>query len=149
MKKSYTKEYKRKKAKEWRDKNPDRHRQLVKESQERHPESVNNWQRNNPEKARSARRKTYHKSKVRLTEKRYGLQEGEWHIMFEKQHGCCAICGKHQSELKTALHVDHNHETREVRGLLCNVCNMNLGVLHKWYVKYRLEIENYCSLKSK
>ena len=44
-----------------------------------------------------------------------------------KQGNRCAICGTHQSELKIALAVDHDHETGEIRGLLCSRCNINLG----------------------
>jgi Recombination endonuclease VII len=38
--------------------------------------------------------------------------------------GCCEICG-----LKKKLYVDHNHDTGEYRGLLCNGCNFALGQL--------------------
>jgi protein-arginine kinase activator protein McsA len=34
----------------------------------------------------------------------------------------CNICGSHK-----ALHVDHNHETDKVRGILCQLCNRGLG----------------------
>jgi hypothetical protein len=47
--------------------------------------------------------------------------------MFEEQGGCCALCGKHQSELKKALHVDHDHKTGRVRKLLCAKCNLASG----------------------
>ena len=39
----------------------------------------------------------------------------------------CAICGTDANELTRELGVDHNHETDEVRGLLCNHCNIGLG----------------------
>ena len=39
----------------------------------------------------------------------------------------CAACGKTQDEVKLAI--DHSHETGEVRGLLCYVCNMACGKL--------------------
>jgi len=47
--------------------------------------------------------------------------------MFAEQEGCCAICGKHQSEQKKRLEVDHCHETGHVRALLCTNCNTALG----------------------
>jgi len=50
-----------------------------------------------------------------------------YNYLFNEQQGCCAICGKHQSELKKALGVDHNHITGQVRGLLCGICNRGLG----------------------
>lgn len=57
----------------------------------------------------------------------YGLTEEKFNKMFEVQNGCCAICGKHQSDFKRALSVDHCHESGSVRGLLCSKCNTGLG----------------------
>ena len=57
----------------------------------------------------------------------YGLTLDDFNRMFEDQNGCCKLCGKHQSELKKSLHIDHNHVTGEVRGLLCSDCNLLLG----------------------
>lgn len=44
------------------------------------------------------------------------------------QNNSCAICGISNEELKKELNVDHNHETKKVRGLLCNNCNLGLGM---------------------
>lgn len=62
-----------------------------------------------------------------ILQKNYGISLEVYNKMFEDQKGCCAICGKHQSEFKHALHVDHNHETGEVRKLLCVNCNTIVG----------------------
>jgi len=59
--------------------------------------------------------------------KKYGLSVKDWQLLFDKQEGKCAICGKHQSELSVALAVDHNHVTGKIRGLLCTKCNTGLG----------------------
>lgn len=48
---------------------------------------------------------------------------------FQKQKGCCAICGKHQTEFKSRFCIDHNHTTKELRGLLCHNCNLAVGNL--------------------
>jgi len=50
--------------------------------------------------------------------------------MHKKQKGRCAICGVHQTELKFALHVDHDHETNIKRSLLCKKCNTALGMFN-------------------
>src|SRR5262245_29482317 len=52
--------------------------------------------------------------------------------LYEKQEGKCAICGKHSSEFKHRLGMDHNHRTFEVRGLLCWSCNHKLGFVEKY-----------------
>ena len=46
---------------------------------------------------------------------------------FQIQGGMCKICGAHQSQLKSPLHVDHDHKTGIFRGLLCFKCNVALG----------------------
>lgn len=49
--------------------------------------------------------------------------------MFQEQNGRCKICNTHQIYLKTSLVVDHCHKTGHVRGLLCNACNLGIGLL--------------------
>jgi hypothetical protein len=63
--------------------------------------------------------------------KTFGISIEEYNRIFELQNGCCAICGKHQSELTHTLCVDHNHNTGEVRGLLCSNCNVGIGSFHE------------------
>lgn len=46
--------------------------------------------------------------------------------MFWAQGGKCAIC-KDTMPTVSAAHVDHNHETKKVRGLLCGRCNRGMG----------------------
>ena len=43
-----------------------------------------------------------------------------------KQQAQCAICGKVFCDDDC---IDHNHETNELRGLLCNLCNVGIGAL--------------------
>lgn len=44
--------------------------------------------------------------------------------LFREQDGVCAICGNPPK--KRPLHIDHNHSTGRVRGLLCFRCNRGL-----------------------
>lgn len=56
----------------------------------------------------------------------YGITVDEYRKMEAKQNRCCAICGG-KNGLRS-LGVDHDHETKKVRGLLCNSCNSGLGM---------------------
>ena len=63
-------------------------------------------------------------------EKRYGLTRAQYAALLELQGGRCAICRRGpEGSGKKRLTVDHDHRTGEVRGLLCNLCNVSLGSL--------------------
>jgi hypothetical protein len=51
----------------------------------------------------------------------------DFEAMLLAQGGGCAICGRAAPE-GTSLHVDHDHETGVVRGLLCFTCNGAIGM---------------------
>ena len=57
---------------------------------------------------------------------RYDLTPNEYRHLYLNQHGSCAICDEPTAQA-TDLVVDHNHGSGEVRGLLCNRCNLGLG----------------------
>lgn len=63
----------------------------------------------------------------------YNMTYQEWQEMFDKQGGKCAICGSKgfylNKNAQLKLVVDHDHETGEVRGMLCHNCNRALGLL--------------------
>jgi hypothetical protein len=74
--------------------------------------------------------------------KRYGITINEYNKKFEEQDGRCMICSKeHISEKR--MHVDHDHETGQVRGLLCAPCNNHLGILEneEWVKKAKSYLE--------
>jgi len=58
---------------------------------------------------------------------RYGITLQDYNNMFKEQGGCCAICGKHQTDTAKRLYVDHCHTSGKVRQLLCQQCNSMLG----------------------
>ncbi len=41
----------------------------------------------------------------------------------------CECCGRHKSDSKKAMHLDHDHVTGVFRGWLCNRCNAGIGML--------------------
>lgn len=48
--------------------------------------------------------------------------------MWVDQMGRCAICGIDAISYTKRFSVDHDHETNEIRGLLCQGCNTILGM---------------------
>ena len=89
------------------------------------------WRAANREKANASGRlwysRNHHKARAKQLKYIYGITVDTYQEIFELQGGRCAICGIHQSQLKRRLAVDHDHETGQVRGLLCSHCNRLLG----------------------
>lgn len=54
----------------------------------------------------------------------YGMEPEAYHVMLVDQAGACAIC---REPFQAIPHVDHDHATHAVRGLLCSACNTGLG----------------------
>lgn len=56
----------------------------------------------------------------------YGITPETFDQMLATQHNRCAICAT-AFEARKQAHVDHDHQTGRVRGLLCTRCNMGIG----------------------
>jgi hypothetical protein len=57
----------------------------------------------------------------------YGMSLADFDALMDAQDGRCAICGRSDNPGSRRLHIDHDHTTGEVRGLLCHNCNSLLG----------------------
>ena len=55
----------------------------------------------------------------------YGISAAGFAEIVQAQDGKCGSCG----ETKKRLVVDHDHETGEIRGALCQSCNFGIGLL--------------------
>jgi hypothetical protein len=53
-----------------------------------------------------------------------GITDDDYEALLAAQGGGCAICGNPPKTRR--LHVDHDHKTGKVRGLLCHRCNRAL-----------------------
>ncbi len=74
---------------------------------------------------------------------RYGLTVVEYDAMLEAQGGLCAICGKKEPADRN-MAVDHDHETGQIRSLLCTPCNVRLHALEN--EQWRAAAEAYLAL---
>lgn len=92
------------------------------------------WKRRNPERyqATQARYRQTRRSEQRADHLRrsFGLTLDEYDALVADQDGRCAIC-RDEPKAGQFLHVDHDHGTGEVRGLLCVRCNNALGQLRE------------------
>lgn len=70
-------------------------------------------------------------SRLRNLKSKYGLTGDQYMEILANQDGHCAICPRVDSGWATSpfLHVDHDHVTGEVRGLLCHPCNIAVGLV--------------------
>lgn len=106
------------------------------------------WRNKNPEKQKEKTEKKrissltepYRVKQDRRLRHQYGISVDQWDNLLKKQSGCCAICGKHQSDLSRVLQVDHSHRTGEIRGLLCTKCNTKLAVVEEREFTIKAEI---------
>jgi hypothetical protein len=78
--------------------------------------------------AREWRAKTGYSHHSANLKKTFGLPYGWYDEKFEEQLGRCAICLEPRPNGQK-LHVDHDHETGQVRDLLCPRCNMLVGLV--------------------
>lgn len=56
----------------------------------------------------------------------YGITSEQYEELLDKQKRCCAICERHESNFNKKMHVEHNHQTGEVQGIVCDYCNTRL-----------------------
>lgn len=105
--------------KAWRLSNPDKVKARDKRAYRKYSDKViartRAWYKANPDKVRE---RSWRRRGIRLT-------HGDYLLMYAAQGGCCAICGTRHNRLR----VDHDHVTQKIRGLLCNRCNVGLGMM--------------------
>jgi Autographiviridae endonuclease VII len=92
------------------------------------------WAMRNPE-----RLKSYQKEWARLNKERrrpsyiarkYGLTADRLSLLLDRQGNACAVCGSKENWGGRRLTIDHCHRTKAVRGLLCNNCNVAIGLIN-------------------
>jgi len=74
------------------------------------------WRKDNPDKVKN-----------QDLRKRFGITLEDYNNMLAEQKGGCKICSKTPEDEGRALAVDHCHDTKKIRGLLCTNCNRMLG----------------------
>jgi len=86
-------------------------------------------------------RYSYDQERDRQLYANYGISLDEYNALSHAQDDVCAICKqpernrrgckKRTENIVPMLHVDHDHVTGKIRGLLCGECNTALGMLRE------------------
>ena len=90
------------------------------------------WQETNRERHLETQRRRRQRPEVKARERnsylkrKFGITLETYDHLFTRQGGVCAICQRPPRD-DISLHVDHEHGTGRVRGLLCFRCNNALG----------------------
>ena len=86
----------------------------------------------------------------------YGITLAQYDALFAAQGGVCALCkrpqlkacGRTGAKTVERMHVDHDHKSGKIRGLLCALCNHGIGCfsqdpdLLEWAAAY---LRSHCS----
>lgn len=142
-KRSECKECKRIRSQRWykdnRDKSLQRsnlyrleHPEWAKEMDKRHHENYD-WKEKFPEKAADKQRKDSIARRFRI----HGTTQIEYEKMLLDQGTVCAVCGlfpttspvKKSAVAFDNFVIDHDHVTGKIRGIVCNTCNVALGMI--------------------
>ena len=125
-------------SRKWYIENPDEVREYSKkyraENADKVRESNKKYYIKNADKIRASSLKYYFENADKFRDyslrKKYGIGHEEYLELLEKQGGKCKVCGSTETD-KNNKHfsVDHCHDTKKVRGLLCNKCNRGIGLL--------------------
>jgi hypothetical protein len=120
------KEYIDRKRKEWHDAHPDKiklaHKRWAKKNRDKILKHNKKIRAEHPERAR--------KHHLKFA---FGITLDDYNKMFQEQNGVCAICGQPETKIDKqknklrVLSVDHNHTTGQIRGLLCDRCNLGIA----------------------
>lgn len=91
------------------------------------------WRKNNAKQDAAIRQRYRASAKGRAVQrdrhlrKTFGISLADFEARLKDQGGRCDICGADKPEGNGTWHVDHDHATGAVRGLLCLNCNALLG----------------------
>lgn len=127
-------------------------RATTKAWEQRNPERMSRYVRKHAKVRRAQDPERSAKYERTRTLRRHG-QSADWlDETLKSQNGVCAICGRAETSIHpitgrvTSLAIDHNHETSQVRGLLCRKCNVHLHAIETipgWAAKAALYLERF------
>lgn len=125
-----TREHRAEYDKQYRKAHPEVGRRASRKYRKAHLDKVRKQAREHAQKSRRERPQQHHaRDRKSALRKNYGLSMIEYQERLERQGGVCAICARAPNTGRRYLCVDHDHKTGTIRGLLCNKCNVVLGLV--------------------
>lgn len=109
---------------EWYVQNREHEIRRVGKWQQENADRVNEVQRRNRARRGDEYKKLEREGHLR---RKYGITQNMFEALVLAQLGKCAICKANEG---MDLHVDHDHRSNKVRGLLCGKCNKAIGLLN-------------------
>ena len=114
------------------------------ENKEMMIKTASEWAKDNPERRQENVLEWNDKNQDRIKSQRlkytYGITLEDKNQMIKDQDGYCynPFCLVKLSDIpEIQVHVDHDHETGEVRCIMCNDCNTNLGKIEKNMLRFK------------
>lgn len=87
------------------------------------------WVNKERQKSKEYRQKYLEKVSRGITcatlRKKYNISLAQYNEILSLQNGVCKVCNSPPT--KQRLHVDHDHTNKQIRGLLCQACNVSIG----------------------
>lgn len=106
------------------------------------------WREENKEKERKTKHlwKINNRERVFFTNKKnkYGISKEYCIFLFKKANNKCEICGEGK-----IITLDHNHDTGDIRGILCSPCNLKIGMIQKPFSENQLKYLRYYGMCNK
>ena len=137
-KKEYNKNYQRTHREKIRELNKKYYHNNIEKIRKKHRLYKKEYYIKNREKciAQSREYKRTHKEQIKEYDKKhslryhYGLSIIEFNNILLAQNNRCAICNE-PLDLQNSknVHIDHDHKTGKIRGILCQKCNLAIGLL--------------------
>ncbi len=81
------------------------------------------------------------KARERAIRRRYGIKPEGYRALLNRSGGRCDICQELLAQNTKFIHVDHDHETGRIRGILCHGCNAGIGHFRENRAYLRAAIE--------
>lgn len=142
--KNYNKSYYEKN----KDKIKEAQKRYYQKTKEQRKQYNKGYQKKNLDKFRAGNKRYYEKygDKIKKRHKEYNLKRTygidivTYNKLLESQNYKCPVCG----DVLISPHLDHNHTTGVIRGILCQRCNMAMGLL-KEDIKILNSMINYIS----